>query len=141
MSQGPPPSNFELLESWLEPMSPAQIHSLLIDIGCSIPEAFDRIRDRVKGGGRKIFVKNISFDTSSDTIRKYFEQFGLVEEAVVVYDRAKKKSRGYGFVTFVNVMSVSLALKHPIHVIDGRETEVCFFVCSSIIPGFFGCPW
>ena len=43
-----PISNFDLLESWLEPMSAAQVHSLLVDIACAIPEAFERIRDRVK---------------------------------------------------------------------------------------------
>ena len=121
-------SPHEILESWLEGMPPAHVLALLVDIGATIPDAFERIRERCKGGGRKIFVKNISFDSSSETIRKYFEQFGFVEEAVIVYDRAKKKSRGYGFVTFMNAASVSLALKHPIHVIDGRDTEASLAV-------------
>jgi RNA recognition motif-containing protein len=29
---------------------------------------------------RKIFVKNISFDTNEDTLRRYFERFGHIED-------------------------------------------------------------
>ena len=62
-----------------------------------------------------------------------FAMLLLVTEAVIVYDRAKKKSRGYGFVTFSDLVSVPLALKHPIHFVDGRETEVRMFViCISM---------
>lgn len=35
---------------------------------------------------------------ADDSLRKYFEQFGDIEEAVVITDRQTNKSRGYGFV-------------------------------------------
>ena len=33
--------------------------------------------------------------------RQYFEQFGAVEDAVVMYDHDTKRPRGFGFITFV----------------------------------------
>lgn len=35
---------------------------------------------------RKVFVKNISFDTTEETLRRHFEQFGeLVEDGTIYY--------------------------------------------------------
>lgn len=33
--------------------------------------------------------------------RQYFEQFGAVDDAVVMYDHDSKRPRGFGFITFV----------------------------------------
>ncbi len=48
----------------------------------------------------KIFVGGLPYHTTDDTLRKFFERFGEIEEAVVITDRATGKSRGYGFVSF-----------------------------------------
>jgi RNA recognition motif-containing protein len=47
----------------------------------------------------KIFVGGLPYHTTDDTLRKFFERFGEIEEAVVITDRATGKSRGYGFVS------------------------------------------
>ena len=47
----------------------------------------------------KIFVGGLPFSTSDDTLRKFFEPFGQIEEAVVITDRNTGKSKGYGFVS------------------------------------------
>jgi hypothetical protein len=77
---------------------------------------------------RKIFVKNISFDTSEETLWRHFEHYGAIEDVVIVYDRAKKKSRGYGFVLYFDQAAAQRALQNPIHVLDARETEVSLAV-------------
>uniref|UniRef100_A0A914S6I4 RRM domain-containing protein n=1 Tax=Parascaris equorum TaxID=6256 RepID=A0A914S6I4_PAREQ len=46
----------------------------------------------------KIFVGGLPYHTSDKTLHEYFEQFGEIEEAVVITDRQTQKSRGYGFV-------------------------------------------
>lgn len=46
----------------------------------------------------KIFVGGLPYHTTDKTLREYFEQFGDIEEAVVITDRQTGKSRGYGFV-------------------------------------------
>jgi RNA recognition motif-containing protein len=47
----------------------------------------------------KIFVGGLPYHTTDDTLRKFFERFGEIDEAVVITDRATGKSRGYGFVS------------------------------------------
>ncbi|NXQ20980.1 RB24B protein, partial [Peucedramus taeniatus] len=47
----------------------------------------------------KIFVGGLPYHTTDSSLRKYFEVFGDIEEAVVITDRQTGKSRGYGFVS------------------------------------------
>ena len=47
----------------------------------------------------KIFVGGLPYHTTDETLRKFFERFGDIDEAVVITDRATGKSRGYGFVS------------------------------------------
>ena len=50
----------------------------------------------------KIFVGGLPYHTTDQSLREFFEQFGDIEEAVVITDRQTGKSRGYGFVSTVN---------------------------------------
>jgi len=47
----------------------------------------------------KIFVGGLPYHTTDQSLREFFEQFGDIEEAVVITDRQTGKSRGYGFVS------------------------------------------
>jgi RNA recognition motif-containing protein len=46
----------------------------------------------------KLYVGNLSFQTSSEDLRDLFAQAGTVESANVVEDRDTGRSRGFGFV-------------------------------------------
>jgi RNA recognition motif-containing protein len=46
----------------------------------------------------KLYVGNLSFQTSDDDLRELFAQAGTVETANVVQDRDTGRSRGFGFV-------------------------------------------
>jgi RNA recognition motif-containing protein len=46
----------------------------------------------------KLYVGNLSFQTTSDELRDLFSQAGTVESANVVEDRDTGRSRGFGFV-------------------------------------------
>src|SRR5918997_5448232 len=46
----------------------------------------------------KLYVGNLSFQTSSDDLQQLFAQVGTVESASVVEDRDTGRSRGFGFV-------------------------------------------
>lgn len=48
----------------------------------------------------KIFVGGLAWETQRDTMRRYFEQFGEIVEAVVITDKNTGRSKGYGFVCF-----------------------------------------
>jgi len=47
---------------------------------------------------KKLYVGGLSFDTTDETLRAFFEQAGKVESASVVADRFSGRSRGFGFV-------------------------------------------
>ncbi|KAK5940589.1 hypothetical protein PMZ80_007006 [Knufia obscura] len=48
----------------------------------------------------KLFIGGLAWHTSDETLREGFQQYGQIEEAVVVKDRDTNRSRGFGFVRF-----------------------------------------
>ncbi|KAF5732000.1 RNA-binding family protein isoform 1 [Tripterygium wilfordii] len=71
----------------------------------------------------KIFVGGLAWETQRDTMRRYFEQFGEILEAVVITDKNTGRSKGYGFVTFKDSESAMRACQNPSPVIDGRRAN------------------
>eukprot|EP00955_Chlamydomonas_euryale_P065812 359359-Chlamydomonas_euryale.AAC.2 len=59
--------------------------------------------------GRKVFVGGLAASVDDAMLREYFEAYGEVEDAVVMYDHDNKRPRGFGFVTFANEESVGAA--------------------------------
>ena len=47
---------------------------------------------------KKIYVGNLSFNTTEDELRQLFAEHGAVESVAVVTDRQTGQSRGFGFV-------------------------------------------
>ncbi|KAL8832902.1 MAG: hypothetical protein Q9170_004682 [Blastenia crenularia] len=48
----------------------------------------------------KLFIGGLAWHTDDSALRAKFEEFGPVEEAIVVKDRDTGRSRGFGFVRF-----------------------------------------
>ncbi|KAL8661597.1 MAG: hypothetical protein Q9202_005424 [Teloschistes flavicans] len=48
----------------------------------------------------KLFIGGLAWHTDDGALRAKFEEFGQVEEAIVVKDRDTGRSRGFGFVRF-----------------------------------------
>ncbi|KAG5620169.1 hypothetical protein H5410_005387 [Solanum commersonii] len=71
---------------------------------------------------RKLFVRGLGWETTTDKLRQVFSEFGELDEAVVITDKASSRSKGYGFVTFKHVDAAILSLKVPNKIIDGRVT-------------------
>ena len=51
-----------------------------------------------------------SWDTSQDTLLRYFSRFGEVIDCVVMKNADTGRSRGFGFVTFSNPSNVDAVL-------------------------------
>lgn len=49
----------------------------------------------------KVFVGGLAWETPTDVMRTYFEQFGDILEAVIITDKNTGKSKGYGFVSVI----------------------------------------
>ena len=48
--------------------------------------------------GKKLYVGNLAFSTTSEELESLFSQAGTCESASVITDRATGRSRGFGFV-------------------------------------------
>lgn len=71
----------------------------------------------------KIFVGGLAWETQREGVKRYFEQFGEILEAVVIVDKNSGRSKGYGFVTFKDPDSAMRACQNPYPVIDGRRAN------------------
>lgn len=71
----------------------------------------------------KVFVGGLAWETQKETMKKYFEQFGEILEAVVITDKTTGRSKGYGFVTFREADAAMRACADAAPVIDGRRAN------------------
>src|SRR5205814_471930 len=69
--------------------------------------------------GKKLFVGNLSFDTTSADLEALFSQAGTCESAAVITDRATGRSRGFGFVE----MSSASEAERAIAELNGHELQ------------------
>jgi len=74
---------------------------------------------------QNLFVGNLSYDTTEDTLRTLFAEFGQIESARLVTDRYSGRSKGFAFVE----MSTEQAAEEAIgglnsRQVDGREIKV-----------------
>lgn len=71
----------------------------------------------------KVFVGGLAWETPTDKMRAYFEQFGEILEAVIISDKNTGKSKGYGFVTFRDPAAATRACVDSNPMIDGRRAN------------------
>ena len=48
--------------------------------------------------GQKIYVGNLGYGVTNDSLTDKFAQFGTVQSAKVIIDRDTNRSKGFGFV-------------------------------------------
>ncbi|XP_016088380.1 heterogeneous nuclear ribonucleoprotein A1-like isoform X3 [Sinocyclocheilus grahami] len=72
---------------------------------------------------RKLFIGGLSFETTDESLRAHFEQWGTLTDCVVMRDPNTKRSRGFGFVTYSSVDEVDAAMDARPHKVDGRAVE------------------
>ncbi|XP_027032417.2 heterogeneous nuclear ribonucleoprotein A1a isoform X2 [Tachysurus fulvidraco] len=72
---------------------------------------------------RKLFIGGLSFETTDESLRAHFEQWGALTDCVVMRDPNTKRSRGFGFVTYSSVNEVDAAMDARPHKVDGRAVE------------------
>jgi RNA recognition motif-containing protein len=74
---------------------------------------------------QNLFVGNLSYDTTEDTLRTLFAEFGQIESARLITDRYTGRSKGFAFVE----MSTEQAAEEAVgglnsRQVDGREIKV-----------------
>ena len=67
----------------------------------------------------KLFVGNLSFNTTENDLQDAFAAFGTVTEANLMVDRMTNRPRGFGFVT----MSSDEEAQKAVEGLNGRELD------------------
>jgi len=67
----------------------------------------------------KLFVGNLSYDVTQESLEEAFKPFGTVVSAQVIMDRETGRSRGFGFVE----MSTKEEAEAAVQGLDGKPLE------------------
>ncbi|PNX90579.1 hypothetical protein L195_g046704, partial [Trifolium pratense] len=71
---------------------------------------------------RKLFVHDLSLNTTSQSLCNAFKVYGEIEDGNVIVYENTQKSRGFGYILYKDVKSAQKALSVPSKLIDGRQT-------------------
>lgn len=66
-----------------------------------------------------MFIGGLNWETTDESMRTYFEQYGQVTDCMVMRDGATGRSRGFGFLTFADTKSVNDVVTKE-HYLDGK---------------------
>ncbi|XP_050244696.1 UBP1-associated protein 2C-like isoform X1 [Quercus robur] len=126
-------SSEEEMRLLLDPLPKPQLVHLLSKLGSQYPSIAEEIRSIASADPvhRKLFVRGLAWNTTSETLCAAFQVHGEIEEGAVISDKTTGKSRGYGFITFKHMESAHNALKAPSKMIDGR-LAVCNLACEGL---------
>lgn len=72
---------------------------------------------------RRLFIRSLAWETTTESLKAHFEQFGPIVDCAVVTDRETGRSKGFGFLTFQDPQSAQNALLQPEKYIDNRLTS------------------
>jgi len=61
--------------------------------------------------GKKLYVGNLSYETTDSDLDKLFAAHGTVQSAQVIMDRETGRSKGFGFVEMLNNSEADKAMK------------------------------
>ncbi|KAI8938591.1 hypothetical protein NX059_004466 [Plenodomus lindquistii] len=67
----------------------------------------------------KMFIGGLNWETTEESLKGYFTQFGEVSECTVMRDSATGRSRGFGFLTFRDPKCVNIVMVKE-HYLDGK---------------------
>ena len=74
---------------------------------------------------KKLYVGNLSYNTTEDGLRNYFAGFGTVTSAKIITDRDTGNSKGFGFIEMSTDEEANAAIKGTNGTeYDGRQLRV-----------------
>lgn len=73
---------------------------------------------------KKIFVGGLASSVTEAEFKKYFAQFGIITDVVVMYDHRTQRPRGFGFISYDSEDAVDKVLQKTFHELNGKMVEV-----------------
>ena len=75
--------------------------------------------------GKKLYVGNLPFSATEDSLKEAFVQFGTVESVTIITDSETGRSKGFGFLELATQQEASSAIaKMNGSEMDGRTLKV-----------------
>jgi len=75
--------------------------------------------------GKKLYVGNLSYNTTEDSLRNIFAGYGNVASAKIIFDRETGNSKGFGFIEMSSDDEASAAIAGTNGTeLDGRQLRV-----------------
>jgi len=73
---------------------------------------------------RKLFVGGLSWQTTEEVLKNYFESIGIgVEKVIIMRDKITGRSRGFGFVTLKKLDDIDKAVNTRLHLVRRIEAK------------------
>jgi|SaaInl4_135m_RNA_FD_contig_21_169665_length_432_multi_6_in_0_out_0_1 cold-inducible RNA-binding protein len=72
----------------------------------------------------KVYVGNLSYNTTEDELRDYFAQYGNIDDVKLISDYQTGRSKGFAFVTFASDQEGESALAANGVEFKGRKLNV-----------------
>lgn len=73
---------------------------------------------------KKIYVGNISFDTTEEELKNEFLEYGDIDEVKIIIDHQTNRSKGFGFITFATTEAMEASLAKNGEEVQGRKLRV-----------------
>ncbi|KAG0477510.1 hypothetical protein HPP92_014351 [Vanilla planifolia] len=125
----------DFLHKLLEPFTKEQLVELLRNAVLKYPDLRLAIRQIADTDPvhRKIFVHGLAWNTTAETLKTYFGQYGEIEDCNAVVDKITGKSKGYGFILFKHRSGARRALEEPQKKI-GNRMAACQLASIGPVP-------
>lgn len=68
---------------------------------------------------KKLYVGNLPWSATDDTLRQHFAQYGELEDVIVMKDKFSGRSKGFGFVTYKEEADAQKA----VDALNGQEMD------------------
>ena len=69
--------------------------------------------------GKKLYVGNLSYNVTNESLSTLFSTFGTVDSAQVIMDRDTNRSKGFGFVEMASAGEADAAIA----ALDGKDHD------------------
>ncbi|XP_062502760.1 RNA-binding protein Musashi homolog 2-like isoform X3 [Corticium candelabrum] len=102
---------------------PHVLDSKTVDPKKAVPKSKQSPKVQMVTRTNKIFVGGLSASTSAEDLKNFFDKYGKVSDAMLMFDKSTERHRGFGFVVFESEEDADNACKDHFHEINAKMVE------------------